>query len=228
MELIALWKFLLRRWWLILLPPLAALILVVPDVLAAPGGGTWTTSLRFTAAQTPGGDEPTYEDASFYPWLASEYVVNGLTDWVRTDSFAEEVSALLAADGVEIAPGAVRGAIAADNARSILVLYLTWPDADQLQALAAAATTALQTRNQAYFPQFAASPADVVALDAIHLAPVAPSLLSRFQPLMSVGVALAAGLALALLAEYLDDSLRTRQEIEMLGLPVLGEIPHRR
>ena len=41
----------------------------------------------------------------------------------------------------------------------------------------------------------------------------------------AVAIALAAGFGLAMLAEYLDPTLRERREIEAIGLPVLGEIP---
>ncbi len=39
---------------------------------------------------------------------------------------------------------------------------------------------------------------------------------------------LAAGVGLAVLAEYLDDSIRTRADVEALGLTVLAEIPRER
>jgi capsular polysaccharide biosynthesis protein len=36
---------------------------------------------------------------------------------------------------------------------------------------------------------------------------------------------LAAGVALMVLAEYLDDSIRCRADVESLGIPVLVEVP---
>ncbi len=227
MELIALWKFLLRRWWIILLPAAVALGLTAQELLAPPGGG-WTTTLHLTAAQPPSSQEPSYEDSSYTPWTASEYLVNSLTAWVRTSSFAEEVSRLLAGRGIEVDPGALRASIASDNARSVMQLTISWPDPAELQVIAEAAITVLQTLNQAYFPQLTAEPAEVVALDDISVVPVAPPLSSRLRPLLKVGLALLAGLALAGLVEYLDDSIRSRQDLEELELPVLGEIPRHR
>lgn len=227
MELIALWKFLRRRWWVILLPALVTLVVAVPDVLTPPAGG-FTTTVHLTAAQPPSGEEPTYEDQSYIPWLASEYLVNSLTAWAMTGSFAQEVSAALAADGLAIEAGALRAAIAADNARSVMALYISWPDAAQLQAIAEAAITVMQTRNQVYFPQFAAAPADVIALDVVGVAPTAPGLMARLQPLLKVALGLAAGLGLAMLWEYLDDSIRERADLDELGLTVLAEIPRHR
>jgi len=42
---------------------------------------------------------------------------------------------------------------------------------------------------------------------------------------LRVGLALVAGIGLALLAEYLDPTVRDREEIERMGFSILGEIP---
>ena len=41
-------------------------------------------------------------------------------------------------------------------------------------------------------------------------------------------IALAAGIGLAFLAHYLDDLIRSREDLDGLGLPVIGESPRRR
>jgi capsular polysaccharide biosynthesis protein len=228
MELRMLWKVVKRRWWLIALPALAALAYAAYGVMTAPGGTHFAASISFTAATPPEGDEVSYEDGEYYPWLSSEYVVNALTDWVRTSSFAEEVSVELAAQGIEIPSGALRPAIAADNERSVMVLYLNWGDAEQLGAIAEAATTVLQTRSVAYFPQLGEGGVDVVPLDSPAIGAVPAPLSSRLDPLVRVALGLAAGVALAFLVEYLDPTLHERAEVESLGLPVLAEIPPER
>jgi capsular polysaccharide biosynthesis protein len=42
---------------------------------------------------------------------------------------------------------------------------------------------------------------------------------------LRVALAVVAGLGLALLAEYLDPTVRERQEVEQMGFVILGEIP---
>jgi capsular polysaccharide biosynthesis protein len=42
---------------------------------------------------------------------------------------------------------------------------------------------------------------------------------------LRVALALAAGLALALLAEYFDPTVRDRRDVDELGLEILGAIP---
>lgn len=228
MELRQLWKIAQRRWWLILLPALTAFAYAAYTTIKAPPGGGYATSIRFTAARPPDSAAQGYEDSAYYPWLASEYVVNALTDWVRTSTFAEEVSARLAADGVEIPAGAIQGSVSADNERSVMVLYLNWGNPDQLQAIAAAASAVLQERSGVYFPQVGQGGLVVVPLDDPAVGAVPPSISARLDPLIRLALGVAAGVALAFLVEYLDPSLRERSEIETLGLAVLAEIPRQR
>ena len=54
---------------------------------------------------------------------------------------------------------------------------------------------------------------------------IGPSLRDRLELPMRLLIALAAGIALAFLAEYLDNRVRSRDDVEKLGLMVVGEIP---
>lgn len=228
MELRELWVIVRRRWWLIALPTLGALALALYGLQGGAASGGFTTSMRFTAATPPEDvDGSGYEDSEYYPWLTSEYVVNALTDWVRTGSFANEVSEALAAQDVDVAPGAIQSAIAADNERSVLVMSLSWPDAEQLEMISLAARVVLQMRSPAYFPQFGTDGVTVIALDEPVVSPVPPSLSARLDPLIRVALGLVAGIGLAFLVEYLDPTVRQRREVEALGVPVLAEVPRK-
>ncbi len=228
MELRALWKVFLRRWWLVAIPAAVALALAAYGYLTAPPGGGFSASVRFTAATPPGAETVSYEDDQYYPWLASEYVVNALTDWVRTGSFAGEVSARLAAQGVQVDAGAVQGSIVADNARSVMLLTVSGSSAETVVQIAQAAADVLSERAGAYFPQFGGDDLQVIMLDAPVAVPVPPPLSARFEPLVRFGLGLAAGVALAFLVEYLDPTLREREQVEALGLTVLAEVPRER
>jgi len=225
MEIRVLWEFLKRRWWMIILPAFVVLLLLLPSLPnMLQTQPSYTTALRFTAAAATD-QGSTYEDSAYVPWLASEYVVVNLPHWVTSDSFAQEVSTLLAGEGITITHQDVRAALAADSARSILVVYISGQEAAQVEAIARAVVTVLQTRNQTYFPQFAAHPAQVVALDDVRVSALAPSVFDRFSPLLRLLVGVAAGLALAVGYEYLDDTLRDENELAALGLTVIGRIP---
>ena len=225
MELRTIFKVVARWWWLILLPPLVTGIYAY--VKRPPASTTFAATLRFTAGQPQPQDGSGY-DPNYYRWLASEYIVGGLKDWVKTGAFAEALSAELAARGLDLPPAAVAGALAgADNQRSILVVYLSWPDSQQLLTIAEGAAAVLQTRNADIFPQLGGQPATVTALDKPSVGPVPPSLRTRYDWLLKTGLGLGVGLALALLAYYLDPWIREKDDLERLGLPVIAEIPRR-
>ncbi|NDJ35532.1 MAG: hypothetical protein GYB64_12775 [Chloroflexi bacterium] len=219
MELRALWKVVKRRWWLILLPAAAALIYAIYGVVTAPPAvGGYAVTMRFTAA-TPIEDAENYEDAALAPWTSSEYVVNGLVDWVGTSTFADEVNREL--QGVEVPAGI----FVADNERSVMTVTVAWGDDAELTRIAQAVRTVLRDRAVLYFPQL--DQVEVTALDDVNVVPVPPPLTNRLDPLIRFGLGLAAGIALAFLVEYLDPTLRDRAEVEAMGLPVIAEVPRR-
>lgn len=230
MELYALWHVIRRRWWLAAIPVIVAALFAAARYEPPPT--MWTTGMRFTAGQapapnaTPGATGP-YEDASYVPWLASEYLVNALTHWVQTGSFAQAVSEELAARRVEISAGALAGAFASDNQRSVMAVYITWHDPEQLPQIAAAAVAVLQNQSDDFFPQTAAGPVTVMPLDDIGVGEVPPSITSRIKALLPVAIGVVAGLALAFVVEYLDPTVYAREELEAMGIEVLAEIPRR-
>ncbi|PJF36246.1 MAG: hypothetical protein CUN49_06385 [Candidatus Thermofonsia Clade 1 bacterium] len=227
MELKRLFAVLSRRWWLIGLPTLIALALSLPSMAqVVRPQPLYRVTVRFTAAQPPQpGSAETFEERSYIAWLGSEYAVINLAAWLRTESFAREVTALLKAAGREVGVESVRAMIASDSVRSILTLYLTASDPELLRATAEAAIQALTERSNAYFPQLRGQPAQVVPLDSVEVTPLPVPITERLAPLLRVLVGFVGGLGLAALAEYLDPSVRTRQEIEALGLAILAEIP---
>lgn len=233
MELIAVWHLFKRRWWLMGLPAVVALILTLPTIknVVSPSP-TYAVQVRLTAAAPPSAETSSgatpYEDSVYVPLLASEYVAVNLPHWITSDSFADEVSRVLSAQGTTIPADDLRSAFHGDSFRSIVTLFVNWDDANEIRAIANAAITVLQTRNQAYFPQFAAEPVQVVPLDSVNVSQVSPPITGRVTPLIKIMLGLAAGIGLAILAEYLDTTVRTRDDVEALGLPVLVVIPRER
>jgi len=223
MELRQYVRIALRWWWLIFLPPLMVGAYGLATYRPAPS--SYTTSLRFTAGQPQSLTTIPGYDANYYRWLTSEYIVGGLKDWARTGAFAEAVSRELAASGTTLSADSLRGAIASDNARSVLFIYLTWGDREQLLALAQSVTKVLQEQNAEVFPQLGGQPAAVVLLDSPNPAPVGISLRARLDLPLKVGLGFAVGLALAFLAHYFDPFVREKDELERMGMKVVGELP---
>jgi capsular polysaccharide biosynthesis protein len=224
MELRQMIKILLRRWWLVALPVV---------VVAAYLGLTYSSPptvyqvvMRFAMGTEPAGLSLDYD--RYYPWLTSEYVANGLADVAVTGAFAETVSARLAAEGVEVAPGAIQGAIVSDNAQSVVVLYVTWPDPEGIVPVAQAIAAELIEGGPDYFPQIPETGVAARALDAPHPVPLPPSLRSRLLgPGLRLALAFATGVGLAFLAHYVDPSVWEAREVELLGMEVLARVPRR-
>jgi len=211
----------MRRWWIILIPVVIGAAVTVPEFIAneqAAAGG-FQTSFRYSAAQEA--SNLPERDGDFQDvWLASEFVVNAFTDWVRSSTFRDELAQVLG-DEVDLSTLG----ISSDNNRSIGVVFMTHPDSAALAAIAATAIDVLQTRNQAYFPHLGEQPAQVTLIDAPVIGPAPPPLTNRFAPVFQLGVALFAGLSLALLAEYFDPTLYHRDELQAQGFTILATIP---
>lgn len=236
MELIQLWQ-LVQRWWYLIAIPAAVAILwslpALPDAISPPE--TYGGSIRFTAAAPPSDENAiaaetdalprsgTYEDTAYVPWLASEYVVVNMQNWVTSSSFATEVSLLLAERGIVISADDVQKSFAADSARSIMTVFFGWDDEAELEAIMDAAIEVLQERNQIYFPQFASQPADVVPLDDVEVVRTVPPVTTRLSPFVRILLGVGVGVGLAALATYLDDRIYDASDIE--DVPLLATIP---
>ncbi len=231
MELRDYWRILRRRWWipvgLTLLVALLSAAQLRPWQTPPP---TYSASLRFLVGVLPAADqERTAYDPRYYAWLTSEYLVDDFTEVVRSGLFAQNVSARLAEQSVEIPPGLIQSSAATGEQHRIITLSFTWPDRAQIEAIAAAAAAELTENAPAYFRQLGTDNAGVTLLDGPNVAEVTPALRSRIELPLRLLLALAAGLGLALLLDYMDNSVRRREELEALGLTVLAAIPrHRR
>ena len=224
MEMRAYVKILLRRWWLVVVPVAVVVVYVVATY--APPATTYQAVMRFSAGTEPAGLSLDYD--RYYPWLASEYVANGLADVAETGAFAQAVAARLEGKGHRVLSGAIQGAIVTDNAQSILVVYLTWPDAEQIIPVAEAVADELIANSAAYYPQLENLEPAVRLLDDPVPMPLPPSLRAQLTgPVIKVGLALFAGVGLAFLWHYLDPTVHEAEELEDLGWEVVARIPRR-
>jgi capsular polysaccharide biosynthesis protein len=90
-----------------------------------------------------------------------------------------------------------------------------------------AATTVLQTRNAEAFP-FLGENATVVPLDKPVINQIPAGLRAALDLPVRLVLAVGAGVGLAFLVDYLDPTVRTRRELEKMGLEILAEIPKRK
>ena len=224
MEYAGLIRILVRRWWLIVLPVVVSAVITIPEFIsgASHDSSGFTAQIRYSAAQKLdlSQRQSDYTDV----WLASEHTVDALTDWVRSSSFRAEIQAQLGADNASI--GSLQ--IAADNARTVGLIYLSHNDADALRRIAEAILIVLGDRNQIYFPQLGGETAQVTILDQPEVSAIAPALMTGLTPLIRLGVAFMIGLALAFFAEYIDPTIYHQDDLRRLGMTLVGSIPRDR
>lgn len=223
MELRQLWKIIRRRWVLALIPAVVVLALGVATWRPAPPA--YNAGVRFVVGQPPGAAAAEFDEQRYYNWLTSEYIVNGLTDWVRGGKFAEAVSKRLATQGIDVPAGAIQGGLAVDNARSMLTISLTAGDATQLEQMLGGVIAVLTEDNAGALPQLGGENALLTQLDEPVVNPISAGIRSQLDLPLRVALALAAGLGLALLAHYIDPTVRDREEVARAGLAILAEIP---
>lgn len=224
MELLLIIRVLLRWWYLILIPTVIVALFTVPDLIGntpATSGG-FSTMIRYTASQEL--DAIPNRDGDFQDvWRASELTVDAFTEWIQASRFRQEVATVTAEQGLEINPDAL--GIAADNEGAIGQIFLSWSDAAEMQIIIDAVIEVLQNRNQDYFPQLGGEPAHVIIMDDPVISPNAPSLPNRFRPLIQLALGVIAGVGLAFLVEYLDPTLRQKEDLTQIGLPIVASIP---
>ncbi len=220
MELRQYWTIVKRRWLLIVIPTAIVLVAGLATYQAPPPA--YTVGVNFIVGREPSSTALTKNEEQYYAWLASEYIVNGLTDWVNGNLFKTAVSEQLATQGHDIPAGAIQ--IGVDNVRSKLQLSLSHNDPDALAAMMDAVIQVLTEQNST-LPLLDGETAVIVQLDEPIINQIPNGIRSQLDLPLRLLVALGAGFGLALLIEYIDPTVRDRNEVVKLGLSILGEIP---
>jgi len=223
MELRTYANIITRRLWLVVALPLMVLLFALATHRPTPP--MFHASMRLAIGVPPLAVE---RGMNFDPRLtsgqASEFLADDFTEVIQGSAFAAAVSKRLPA-GLVIPAGAIAGSTSAEKHHRILYVDITWPDETQLSAISQAIIQTMREEGSTYLAQLGAADAKVYLLDGPNIAPVGPSLRQRLDIPLRVALALVAGLALAFLLEYLDDTVRDAADMEALGIPVLGEIP---
>ena len=230
MELRAYWAILRRRWAApVLLPVLVALFSAVqlrPWQAPAP---SYNVSMRMLIGVLPleDSDSARYYDPRYYAWMTSEYLVDDFTEVLGTEMFANAISARLTEQGLRIPPGLIRAQANTGKQHRIIRLSFSWDDATALQAIADATVAELEQNADAYFAQLGTQDAGVRVLDSPVVVPQGQSARARVELPLRILLALVVGIGAAFLREYVDDTVRRREELEEMGLPVLITVPRR-
>jgi len=220
MELRQTWRIVWRRWWLIVALP--AVVLVVSLATYREPAPAYVATMRFAIGiQGEQAVGAVSGEGRSDAWLASEYLADDLSEVLKGGDFAARISKQV---GFDVAAGS----IFASREHRIMTVNITWGDRDQVQAIAEAVGAAVRDGGAAYFPQLAGVQAEAILVDGPGIGRVGRSLKDKLDLPLRLFVALVAGVALAFLWDYFDDTIRDQAEVETLGVAVLGEIPRKR
>jgi capsular polysaccharide biosynthesis protein len=226
MELRTYWRIILRRWWLpVGLAVVVGILTLVMQKPWQPRPATYSATMRFNVGLQPERIPGVYTYDRYYTMLTSEYLVDDLGEIVRSQLFATAVSQRLAGQGISVPAGAIGASTQPGKLHRILTVNVSWGNEAQLRAIADAVAATLTERSADFFGQFSAEEADIRLIDPPAIGRVGRSAREQLDLPLRILLALAAGIGLAFLLDYLDDSVRDRTDLERLGLPVLGEVP---
>ncbi|MDI3339326.1 MAG: hypothetical protein QJR03_02215 [Sphaerobacter sp.] len=231
MELVDYLSVLRRRWPFVVVVPLLVLAAVLYQASQAPTTYTATVRLAVTRAPEPAPADPAFfRYDGYYAYLSSEYLLDDLVEVVRGNVFANDVSRMLvASDGADVSPGEIQGSISSERINRILSIHVTSRDPDRAVMLARAAGATLEQKAAEYFNFPDAQTAAIVAPVELPETAVANTQRQLLLLALQVIVGLFAGLLIAFLVDYLDDTLRSPEMVAAaLDLPVIGTIPNER
>lgn len=223
MELREIWALLRRRWLVIVIP--MVVVLAIGLITYRAPGPLYNAGVRFIVGQPPVESAELTDEQRLANWKTSEYIVNTLADWVHGGQFAELVSQDLAEQGISVGPQEIVAGTASDSTRSMMVLSMNYGDAAVLEQMMNAAGRVLAEANSQGLPQLGGETADLVQMDEPIVNRIPPGITTQLQLPLRIGLAIIAGLGLALLVDYLDPTVRGRREVEAMGLVVIAEIP---
>ncbi len=232
MELREYWSIIRRRWWL----PVAVMLvaLIASTVVGVRGAAAYKTDMRIAISTipTPDPNATLYYDPTYYSNLDSEYLADDMSEFMTSRAFATEIQRELAtAKEPEIDLGAIWSATRTKKTHRFIDVTISTATYEQGQSIAGSISRILNDPNHLaiYLKALAAynTQMSVVTPPDTHRANTVFGLISEIGLRTAIG--LIAGIGAAFLVEYVDPSLRSRQEAEtLLKVPVLGEIPRTR
>jgi capsular polysaccharide biosynthesis protein len=222
MELRQYGRILWKRAWII-----AGLTLLsgIVGFLVSPARDGYEATLRVAIGVQPEERrESVYQYDRYYTFLASEYLADDFGEVVKSQAFLEDVQKEMG--NTPVALGSIFGDRGAKKTHRLVTLTVTAKGQDQARQIADAVLRVMENKGNQYLAQLGSDRAVVRVVDPPQVYPASRGQRALLDLGLRTGLGLLAGLALVLLLEYLDNTVRDRTEAEgVLGLTVLGELP---
>jgi capsular polysaccharide biosynthesis protein len=224
MELRQYGKIVRRHLWVVILLPLVALIAGL--LFRSPSVPFYQATVRLIidVPPLPASEQGSF-DPRYYAALATEYLMDDFSGFVTGDVIADSVSRRLTEQGITVPPGVIQGSTSSEKVHRLLTLRITWHEPDEALAIAEATVEALREESPKYFARLLGEAPQLSVFDGPKVIPLGIPLRQRLDLPIRLLLGLIAGLGLAFLLDYLDDTIRETKEVEALGIPVLGHIP---
>ena len=230
MELRRYWEIVWRRWPVVLAVPLLVMAGSLALFLSRPVSYTARARVQVTLVPQQADSRDFFRYNDYYKYLATEYAADDLVEVLNGNVFTDAVARTLQGPDFNLPIGVeqIRGALDVTRKHRVLQIEATTGEREWAVALARAAALTLQRDPLKYFAHGDSG----VTVDAAPLVIDQPlaARSNRIRSLFNIAVqtllGLVAGVGLAFLLEYLDDTLRGAEAAgRTLGLPVLGQIP---
>jgi capsular polysaccharide biosynthesis protein len=222
MELRAYAAVLKRHARLIGLITLATLIVSIGLALRGPSAYTATMRLAISVVPDPRvGDFFKYD--SYYSVLTSEYLADDLSELLRSEAVAADVSAEM---GEKVEPESIVNLTRTKKTHRLLDIEIAGSNPEEALAIAKAYETVVNTKLVNYLAFMQANNGFVRIVNQPKVARTNSVPLTAAQIGLRTMAGLVGAIGLAFLLEYIDDRVRDRRQVEtFLGTRVLAEIP---
>lgn len=233
MELREYWSIIRRRWWLPVAITLVALI--ASTAVGLRGATAFKTDMRIAISTipTPDPNATLYYDPIYYSNLDSEYLADDMSEFMTSRAFADEVIRELSSGGKQndVDVISVLNATRTKKTHRFIDVTITTGTLEQGELIGGSISRILSdpAHLAIYLKALSAynTQMTVVTPPVTHRANTIAGLIGEIG-LRSV-IGLLVGIGLAFVLDYVDQSIRTREEAEaILQAPILGVIPRGR
>lgn len=213
-----------RRWRLFVGCILAAGLLGAATLPLTYNNYTATVGFVVSVPDEPRVGTDYYMYNNFYAWQTSEYLIDDLGEVMRSRAFLQDVKQELGDPNLDVV--SLARDVGTRRTHRVLRFTVTARTADDAYRFAEGAARVIEKKGSEYFAQLGADRARARVIDPPAVTWNLLSLRAGLDLAARVVLGGILGLALVALAEMLDPSIRTaRQAEELLGLPVLAEVP---
>ena len=220
----------LRRSWLLLVS-LPALVAALTLALALILPRSYVITAAMLVTQRPIAVAPadlSLPDYNLYhSWAASEFIVDDIIGLVETRDFARDIAAWIEQrDGRQLDPERISAGLEAERQHRMIYLHVVASRPDDAQLIAQGAVAMLSDNGLKYWARADTASLQVSRLELPDEAePARGPLRLVLDIVLRSSLALLLAIGLAFLRHYLDQSVHQRDEVEALGLEVVGQIP---